>query len=143
MNICKLRNLNLSVSSESFKESLSEATCVMYYAMQVKKGWDGPHRNFAYPQYWTNDHEEIWIDYLRNRIFNQDMWERFWATIIIDPCISAIPDWVENMQIIMPQYVLRDIGVLIHSGMILEPTKNRVVENQEITYEEDEYYDSS
>jgi len=142
LNLCTSMNLNLSLSAESFKESLSEATCVMYYATQMRKGWDGPHRNVLYPQNWTNEYEEIWLEYLHNRAFPQEWWDRFWAPIPVDPCETAVPGWTDNLQTVLPYYILRDIGVLVSSGLILEPTKTRVTDANHVQ-EEDEYYDSS
>jgi len=138
INFCKSKGLNLAVSSEQLKESLSEATCVMYYAKLVNKGWDGPHRDVKIPPSWTDEYEKIWLEYLDNYLFTDDYWDIFWKTFYVDSCENDIPRWRINMQIILPQYVLREIAVLKSGNVILDQAHSYIDEKtQETVYDEE------
>ena len=140
--LCTYRNLNFSVSLEQLKESISEATCVMYYAKRVCKDWDGPHRKFTYPSNWSTDYERYWEEMLDNFVFTDELWDCFWRPLNIEACENDIPSWKQNMQIILPQYILRETEVLKMNGMVLE-TKHIYIHEKtnEHVYEEEDYDD--
>ncbi len=144
LSLCKFKNLNLAVSKEQLHESLSEATCVMYHAKRANKGWDGPHRKFPYPSDWTTDYERYWDEFLNNYLFTDEYWDLFWRSIHVESCEIDIVEWKQNMQLILPQYILRESVVLKSNGLILD---SKIMYTDEKTnepvYEEDmeeEYY---
>ena len=141
--MCKYRNIHIAVSPDQLRESLSEATCVMYRAKRANKDWAGPHRSFPYPSGWTNDYERYWLEMLDNYVFTDEYWDCFWKTIKSESCEIEIPMWKQNMQLILPQYVLREVDVLKSQGMILD---SKILYTDEKTNEpiyEDEEYDDS
>lgn len=142
LNMCKHRNMNLSVSPEQLRDSLSEATCTMYLAKRSNRDWAGPHRAFPYPSGWSNDYERIWEEMLESFVFTTEFWECFWVSLQTDACEIHIPSWRSNMEIILPKYILREMEVLKSNGMILdqkilytdENTHEPVYENEEEEY---------
>ena len=138
---CTSKQLNISVSTEQLKESISEATCVMYYAKRANKGWEGPHRMVSYPAVWSNEYEELWIDCLDKYIFTPEYWTRFWSTLPTEVCETDIPYWRENMEAILPQYILRESEILKRFGLVAEMTKQIGSANDKSTDQEEEYYE--
>jgi hypothetical protein len=141
VNFCKSKNLNLAVSQSQLKESLSEATCVMYYGELVNKTWVGPKRDFTVPQNWTKDYEKQWEEYL-NYVFTDDYWDKFWRTISFGSFEGDVPRWRVNMQLILPKYILRESEILKTNGQINEQKQMYDEKTQEnIYYEEEPEYD--
>jgi len=138
-SMCKHRNLNISVSSDQLLESMSEATCTMYYAKLAQKGWAGPHRQFPHPNGWNTEYERIWEEMLDTFIFTNEFWEGFWSPITSTPCDIDIPMWKQDMQSILPKYILRETEVLKSNGMILDSKILYMDENtHEPVYEEED-----
>ena len=123
INMCRSRKLNIAVSYDQLKESLSEATCVMYAAKITIKDWQGPKREFPYPSNWTNELEELWSDCLEKYIFTDDYWNLFWAGMKCEVIQNEIPYWKEDIATILPLYVMREMSVLVDKGLIIEPSK--------------------
>lgn len=141
LNLCKYKNLNIAVSKEQLKESLSEATCVMYHAKRANKDWAGPHRNFQYPMGWTTDYERYWQEFLENYIFTDEAWDTFWKSIYVDACETDIQRWKQNMQLILPAYILREIEVLKSNGFISDSKVAYIDEKTHEPIYEDEAHD--
>ena len=118
---------------------MSEATCTMYLAKLSHRGWAGPHRQFPYPSGWSTEYERIWEEMLDTFIFTTEFWESFWSTISSNFCDVDIPMWKQDMQSILPRYILREIEVLKSNGMILDSKILYMDETtQEPVYEEED-----
>jgi hypothetical protein len=138
-SMCHARNLNFAVSPEQLRDSLSEATCIMYLAKRRNRDWAGPHRSFAWPSGWSNEYERFWGELLDSFLFQTEFWECLWASMHTGSCDKVIPEWKSNMELILPKYVLREIEILKQNGMILDSKILYIDETtQEPVYEEEE-----
>lgn len=138
INFCKSKNLNIAVSEKQLKESISEATCVMYYGQLTNKDWKGPKRLFPRPKIWTVDYERFWNDHLEYYLFTNDFWTNFWQSIDVRIIEEDLPRWKESIQLVLPRYVLREIEILKTQGFIMEQKNVYVDEKtQEQVVQED------
>jgi hypothetical protein len=113
----------------------------MYYAKRANKGWEGPHRMFSYPTIWSNEYEELWIDCLDKYLFTPEFWAKFWSTLPTEVCEIDIPYWKENMEAILPQYIMRESEILKTVGLLAEMTKQIGMTGEKLSEQEEEYYE--
>jgi hypothetical protein len=103
-----------------FLHSLCTAMCVYKHAVLTATQFRGPHRNWSRPTEWTDGIEDMWIDYLNSRVFNQDYWDNFWAHIPESNWEESVYGWRETFQSFLPYYVKRSVKVLTANQLMYE-----------------------
>jgi hypothetical protein len=108
----KRLRVHLWCSEKEFRRYMCEALCTIYVASKQKTTWKGPLSAPKRPYGWTPTHETDWMDYVRNRLFTDDLWRAIWCHVPNENWEHAVPDWRDHFEFIATHYLMVHPDVL-------------------------------
>ena len=123
----RMFGLSLTVDERKFKKYMYDALCTYYIANLRNLRVVGPTIIEKLPQNWTSHVEAIWNDYIFTWYLTDDYWDEFWENIDTLSWEYTVPYWREFIQSMLPEFLLRDVGLLIEDGILHETSDKRLV----------------
>ena len=126
IEFCNKNGFVLSISEKEFRKCICEFTCVYYRATKESTFWAGPHRTHVYPQYWSEEIEDLWVNHV-DRVFSYTMWEFFWNQIPTALWEETLPEWRMNVQHVYTQYLQRSMDILVAQNVLVETNDGHIM----------------
>jgi hypothetical protein len=121
-------DLYLVCADKVFRTLMCEALCVLYHAEITNRKLKGPIRKMQKPLNWNEEAETCWIDYLHSRIFSNTFWEAVWHDLPTADWEESIPNWRHTIQLIMPDYVKREVAVLSEANLMFVDADGEIID---------------
>lgn len=121
-----------------FRDIVCSATCRMYHASLENKTVVGSFKSIVKPEGWTQDIENVWLDYIYTMFFDSEFWSNFWYNIEVGIWEAEMSSYRAFIQSVLPMYVERKYDLLYEAGLLFQNKEGEIVTADE--YDEDEDY---
>ena len=132
-------DLQLNIPFHAFVKSLCDATCTLYRAHLENKDVACPNKIAHLPKKWTPEIEHIWTDWVYTFHLTEEFWADLWYEIPEAVWEAPFPRYRSWLQSLLPHYLLRDMEVLEHEGLVKQTSAGEFVDIQDDEADDDGY----
>lgn len=130
--------LMLPFTFTKFRDIVCSATCSMYHASLENKTVVANFKSIVKPEGWTQDIENVWMDYILTMFFDSEFWSHFWYNIESANWELDLSSYRSFIQSILPMYVERKYDLMYEAGLLFQNKEGEIVTADE--YDEDDEY---
>jgi hypothetical protein len=121
---CQKLRFDLSIDKYRFYTVMCNLVCQLYDRKNKETTAANLYSqslcNIPKPANWKLDYESKWLEYINYKYFDSTYWEQFWKTMPESNIDYDVFTWRTEFELYMPQFIERDIELLIDGGILYE-----------------------